>query len=153
MTPAPVFDHQSITTHLLVALTAQAPPGWRAAPDLNVKIDHESSDYCRPDVCVLNPGEKGGLWHTFGQFGLLIEIASPSTRWIDDDEKLRLFARQEVPAYWRVQPAGDSGPPTVHVHTAPANGNYQITETVGPGGRLVLDVPFPFVLEPDLLVP
>lgn len=153
VTPGSDFDHQYIRFELGRLMESGAPAGWRAVPDLNVKVDLADDDYCRPDVCVMRPGEKGGLWHTFRQFGLLIEIASPSTQWIDDDDKLRLFAREGVPAYWRVRPAADGGAPTVHVMTEPAGDAYTVMRTVGPGERLSVEAPFPFVLEPDQLTP
>lgn len=153
VTPGPAFDHQSIVTRLIVAFELQAPDGWRAAPDLNVKIDVSDGDFWRPDVCVIRPGEKTGLWHTFRQFGLLVEIASPSTQWLDDDDKLKLYAEQEVPAYWRIQPDPDHGAPTVHALMNPSGGRYRDLVSVGPGERASVDVPFPFVIEPDRLVP
>ncbi|HEY3503861.1 MAG TPA: Uma2 family endonuclease [Actinocatenispora sp.] len=134
-------------------IEAVAPPGWRAVPDLNVKIDLADDDYWRPDICVLRPNEKGGLWHTFDQFGLLVEIASPSTTWLDDDEKLHVYARQGVPAYWRVQAAVGGDAPTVYAHLNPSGGAYRDVVTVGPGESARVEVPFPVVIEAERLTP
>jgi Uma2 family endonuclease len=151
VTPGPTFQHQSIVAALLVLLHAEAPSGWRVVPDLNVKTDLADKDFCRPDLCVMKPGMTGALYNTFEQFGLLVEIASPSTQWVDDDDKLRLYAEQGVPAYWQILPAPE-GAPAVVVHSAPVGGRYRTTETVGPGETLKVEVPFAFTVEPDLLV-
>jgi Uma2 family endonuclease len=160
VTPAPVWDHQRIALRLAMLLEAQAPIGWRAAPDVNIKIDLADDEFSRPDLCLMRPGERGGLWHTYRQFGLLVEIASPSTRWVDDDDKLVLYAGQAVPAYWQILPDANGGAPTVIVHMEPdpdgSDGDgprYTRTITVQPGEKLGVEVPFPFTVEPDLLVP
>lgn len=153
VTPGPAFQHQSIVAKLLVQLDAIAPSGWRVVPDLNIKVDLAQEDFCRPDLCVMKPGMVGGLYHTFDQFGLLVEIASPSTRWVDDDDKLKLYAEQGVPAYWQVMPDAAGGAPTVLVRMDPVGNRYETGLTVRPGEKLQVEVPFAVTVEPGLLVP
>jgi Uma2 family endonuclease len=153
VTPGPEWDHQRISLRLGILLEKQAPSGWRAAPDVNVKVSLEEKAFCRPDLCVMKPGMTGALYNTFDQFGLLVEIASPSTQWVDDDDKLKLFAEQGVPAYWQILPDADGKAPTVLVRMDPVGNWYETEVTVRPGERLRVEVPFPFTVEPDLLVP
>jgi Uma2 family endonuclease len=158
VTPGPAFRHQSIVAALLVLLHGEAPSGWRVVPDLNVKVDLADKDFCRPDLCVMKPDMIGDLYHTFDQFGLLVEIASPSTQWVDDDDKLTLYAEQSVAAYWQILLEEDGKAPTVIVHTEPDPDGpdgpcYARSVTVAPGEKLRVEVPFPFTVEPDLLVP
>lgn len=158
VTPGPADVHQTIVGELLHVLRPLRVDGWQARADRNVKVDLDADDFCRPDVCVFRPGEKikrrpgEGVWHTFDQFGLLVEIASRSTRWIDDDKKITLYASNGVPMYWRIQPSPDGGAPTVFVHTEPDGDSYRTVRRVGPGEKLDIETPFRFALEPDLLI-
>jgi Uma2 family endonuclease len=153
VTPGPAWDHQRIALRLGMLLEAEAPPGWRAAPDVNVKVSLSDEDFTRPDLCLMRPGERGSVWNTYRQFGLLVEIASPSTQWVDDDDKLLLYAKQEVPAYWQILLAEDGKAPTVLVHMDPVDGKYRTSLTVRPGEAVRVEVPFPVTIEPGRLVP
>lgn len=153
VTPAPGGIHQYLIGQLLVLLEKQAPSGWVILQDVNVKTSLEDDDYFRPDLTVLRPGESvDATWFTYSQFGLLVEVASPSTEWLDEGDKLELYAAQGIEAYWRIQRGSVNKPPTVYVHTRPENGVYRETVVVGPGDTLQTDVPFPLLIDPDALM-
>ena len=56
-----------------------------------------------------------------GALSLLVEISSPSSRAIDRQRKAKLYARNGVPEYWRVDPDDRA----VIVHADPAEGAYR----------------------------
>jgi len=61
----------------------------------------------QPDLVYLDPARLGLLTERGieGPPTLVVEILSPSTRLIDRERKLALYARYRVPHYWIVDPA------------------------------------------------
>lgn len=155
VTPSAGGLHQYLAGMIFRQLQDRLPEGWVPVEDVNVTktLRNKKKGYFRPDVAVLRPGQRlAATWFTYRQFGLLVEIASRSTRWLDVDGKLRTYAEQGVDAYWQVEPGSAGEPPTVHVHHTPRNGAYTELETISPGHAFQMTVPFPFLIDTKAMV-
>lgn len=153
VTPSAGGTHQYLANKIYALLEAQAPAGWVPVLDVNVKVSLTDSDFWRPDIAVLRPGESmDATWFTFSQFGLLGEVMSPSTEWLDRTDKLHMYAEHGVACYWLIERGPLGKPPTISIHFEPDEGSYRRVVRVGPGETFTMVDPFEFPITPDDMV-
>jgi Uma2 family endonuclease len=102
VTPAPKVAHQRVVTRLLVLLDAAARDGVEV---FTAPMDYIVSErtVLQPDLLVVRSVDLGedNLQRTPL---LVVEVASPSTRRIDQGTKRLAFEGAGVPSYWLVDP-------------------------------------------------
>jgi len=108
VTPAPGSTHQVVSSNLNDVLRGHVKRQGRGLV-LYAPLDVILSDttVVQPDLVYLDPARLGLLTERGieGPPTLVVEILSPSTRLIDRERKLALYARYRVPHYWIVDPA------------------------------------------------
>ncbi|HZM74912.1 MAG TPA: Uma2 family endonuclease [Candidatus Limnocylindrales bacterium] len=77
---------------------------------------------------------------------LVVEVASRSTETIDRGNKMIVYAKGGIPAYWRLTRDG-----VVHMHRLMEAGEYGLLATVKPGEPHDVLWPFPLTLDPAKL--
>ena len=107
VTPAPGSAHQMISADLYDVVKAHVKAG-NLGLVLYAPLDVILSDttVVQPDLVYLD-ATRAGLLTARGIEGpptLVVEILSASTRRIDREKKLLLYARYHVPNYWIVDP-------------------------------------------------
>ncbi|HWB16744.1 MAG TPA: Uma2 family endonuclease [Vicinamibacterales bacterium] len=117
VTPSPMTKHQRVAGRMLVALDAYLSAtglGEAFIAPLDVLLsDH---DVVEPDVFVILAGQDILTdKHVVGAPGIVIEIASATTRRRDRGVKRNLYDRTGVREYWMVDP--DSGSATLFRRT------------------------------------
>lgn len=153
VTPSAGGAHQYLASKIYALLEARAPEGWIPVLDVNVKVSLTDDDFWRPDIAVLRPGESmDATWFTFSQFGLLGEVVSPSTEWLDRTDKLRTYAEQGVACYWLIERGTIGKSPSISIHSDPDGGAYRQVVRVGPGETYPMVDPFEFQITPDEMV-
>lgn len=107
VTPAPTTKHQRIALRLAVLLDAHVKASSRGeifiAP---IDVILSETTVVQPDLVYVGADRKGAVSERGieGSPTLVIEILSPSTRVIDRQSKVDLYARHGVPHYWIVDP-------------------------------------------------
>jgi Uma2 family endonuclease len=102
--PAPLPIHQTISLRIISALSANSPDDVVITFAQSVLVDNHSEP--RPDVVVTRI-EGANRTPVFAADVLLVaEVVSRSSKSIDRDEKLRLYARGRIPSYWIIDPLG-----------------------------------------------
>jgi Uma2 family endonuclease len=139
--PAPLPIHQTISLRIISALSANSPDDVVITFDQSVLVDNHSEP--RPDVVVTRI-EGANRTPVFAADVLLVaEVVSRSSKSIDRDEKLRLYARGRIPSYWIIDPLGAKVLLTQFV--LGAEGTYrQLAET---NELITLDLPWRVTLD------
>ena len=105
VTPAPGSAHQMISADLYDVVKAHVKAG-NLGLVLYAPLDVILSDttVVQPDLVYLDPARLGLLTERGieGPPTLVVEILSPSTRLIDHEHELALYARYRGPHYWIV---------------------------------------------------
>ncbi|WP_345269606.1 Uma2 family endonuclease [Nocardioides nanhaiensis] len=111
LSPAPRTRHQDVVVNLAVLLKEALPPELKVvvAP---FDVRRGADTAIQPDLVVARRGDVSPEGFTTRPL-LAVEVASPSTRWIDLGRKRDLLAEMRCPHYWTVEPHGDDDLPEV----------------------------------------
>jgi Uma2 family endonuclease len=107
MTPSGTFDHQDLSTTLLLYLSRHlGDAGYRVVSDVDIDFP-ASESYLRPDISVFPPDRipDGSALPVKELPVLVVELLSPSTASIDVGPKLAIYDRAGVDEYWVADPA------------------------------------------------
>ena len=102
VTPAPGNPHQLVCFRLAMQIDGAAPPDWVVLPEPNLPM---GTDLRIPDIAVLRRDALRGrppLGAGAADFGLVVEVTSPSTRKTDLFAKPGEYAEAGIPLFWRV---------------------------------------------------
>ncbi len=103
VTPPPSHEHQTVSNRLARQLAAAAPREWEAFVEFALPL---GSDGRVPDISVVRsrPLARGRSPYPRGpdDFGLVVEVTSPSTRKTDLFAKPGEYAEAGIPLFWRV---------------------------------------------------
>lgn len=135
VSPSPSSLHQAVALLLGAYLTNAAPPDLAVTQAVEIRFARQLSRI--PDLLVVHSEQPGRHWFAPAEVLLAIEIESPGSHIDDRVTKPALYARYDIPHYWRVE----LEPMTIHRYE-PGHG-----ESYALGGidkeRLVSDEPFP----------
>jgi len=149
LSPAPRTRHQDVVAALLVLLKDAAAPDLKVvlAPfDVRRGVDTA----IQPDLVVARRSDVSPDGFTTRPL-LAIEVASPSTRWIDLGRKRDLLAEMRCPHYWTVEPHGADDLPEVTLWHL-VDDAYEQQAAVRGGDTHRVEEPFAVTLTPaDLL--
>ena len=143
VTPPPSDFHQAVARRLFRQLDRQAPPEWEPVYEVPFRI---RTDGRIPDLAIVRAGlpvERRRNAYAARDFGLLIEVVSPTSTGMDRVLKPTEYASAGVPFYWRVETE-----PQVEVVAYELDGDrYREAGRLATGtGRL----PGPFTAEIDV---
>ena len=103
VTPPPSQDHQLVAGRLRDQLAAACPSEWEVVQEYALPL---GSDGRVPDLSVVRRRALIGGTSPYPQgpedFGLVVEISSPSTRKTDLFAKPGEYAEAGIPLFWRV---------------------------------------------------
>ncbi|MBI2767754.1 MAG: Uma2 family endonuclease [Chloroflexi bacterium] len=103
--PSPTFEHQRIVLRLATALDAFAGRAGGEAGIAPLDVELDEHNVLQPDVIYIAPDQLANASdHVHGAPALIVEVASPSTRKYDANEKLPVYARLGVGEAWIVDP-------------------------------------------------
>lgn len=146
MTPPPTDFHQALERRLFRQLDRQAPLEWEPVFEVAFRV---RTDGRVPDLAVVRAGlpvRPREVAYSPADFGLLIEVVSPTSTGMDRVLKPAEYAAAGIPFYWRVE----SEPAVEVVAYELVDGAYRegarLTEGSGP-----LPGPFPVVVDLDAL--
>jgi len=134
VTPSPTSWHQHIVTNLCLILAPHIRNGrlgstWVAPLDVHLP----SGDIVEPDLIFVRRANRSIIQEWIrGVPDLLVEVVSPSNVERDRIVKRDLYARNQVPEYWIVDPDAR----TVEVLCL-GEGDYLASGYFGPGSELV----------------
>jgi Uma2 family endonuclease len=135
VSPSPTVRHQLVSAALVLALGVYAREhGGRVlhAP-MDVLFTHDT--VIEPDVLFFT-AERWAQRVDERFFDvvpdLLVEVSSPSTRWLDLVKKRNLYEREGVPEFWFVDLEAD----TIDVYRLDASGRYGEPTSLGAGDTL-----------------
>lgn len=144
MTPPPNGGHQNSGMKLGVALVTAAPDGWHVLYESGVRLPNGNFV---PDLIALPPGvEFRKNWHDAADVALVVEIASPSTDWVDRGVKTEQYAKAGIPSYWRLDRDG-----SIIVHELSGR-EYDVAAVIRSGESAEITQPYPVTLSPDDLL-
>ena len=145
VTPGPVLRHQSVIGELYLTLRQACPSGLQVfvAP-LDFRPTNRRS--LQPDLLVV-PRQDMGAKNITQPLLLAVEVLSPSTRSKDLLLKRGLYEDSRVRSYWIVDP----DEPSVTVLEL-VDGRYEEVGRAVGAETLRVGLPFPVVLQPDLLL-
>lgn len=109
MSPSPIPDHNFAVLKLATQLEPQLPGGYECIPDMDVDLElappTKPGFSRRPDLIIVDRDARlrvrteGGLIRA-SEVAVAVEIVSPGSRWIDNNDKRREYAAAEIPWYW-----------------------------------------------------
>lgn len=103
VTPPPSQDHQLVAARLRQQIAAECPREWEVVQEYPLPL---GTDGRVPDLAVVRRRALGGGSQPYPQgpqeFGLIVEISSPSTRKTDLFAKPGEYAEAGIPLFWRV---------------------------------------------------
>ena len=146
MTPPPTDFHQAVSRRLFRQLDRQAPGDWEPVFEVAFRV---RTDGRVPDLAVVRAGlpvRPRQVAYTPADFGLLVEVVSPTSTGMDRVLKPAEYAAVGVPFFWRVETE-----PAVEVI------GYELVEgayrevTRAASGTVALPAPFPVVIDVDAL--
>lgn len=146
---APSNRHQGIVNKLIVALNAAVPRDMRVrtAP---FDVVLSAATIVEPDVLVARAEDLDDRGLT-GPPVLAIEVLSRSSRRRDLGEKRDLYAEAGCPAYWVVEPGGETTPPSLTAWEL-VDGEYaEVARLVG-NESWSTTTPFALTVVPDELL-
>ena len=121
VSPAPGFDHQSLSRRLAGALDpVAAAAGLGVFEAVNVRLG--SGRILIPDVVVCHPPPRGTSVLDVDQVVLVAEVVSPSSAAIDRVLKLNLYAEAGVSTYLVVE--DNDGHPELTLYWRGSHGRY-----------------------------
>ncbi|MDR7273319.1 Uma2 family endonuclease [Catenuloplanes atrovinosus] len=142
---SPTFMHQEICLAVYEALKRNCPRGLRPALDLSLRVDDRNEP--RPDVLVANPARGRRTPLPIEDAVVVAEVVSPTSTIRDQRDKVELYARAGVKAYWLIDPYHDR---LVLTEWTLVGDAYQITAKTD--GVFTTEVPWPVTLDlPALL--
>lgn len=136
--------HGDTVFHLQTQLVAQLPAEFRFGYDLIMPFPAEGHELC-PDLTIF-PTSQMQAEDAVCQpdwAHAVFEVISPSTKSIDYKVKVGAYASVGIPEYVIFDP---------YAHTAtryakPEHGEFTLRHVIRYGGRIVLETPFPCVIE------
>ena len=146
MTPPPTDHHQAVSRRLFRQLDRQAPPEWEPVYEVAFRV---RTDGRVPDLAVVRAGlpvRPRQVAYAPSDFGLLVEVVSPTSGGMDRVLKPTEYAAAGVPYYWRVETE-----PSVEVIAYElVDGAYREAGRLS-SGRGPLPSPYGVVIDLDLL--
>lgn len=146
MTPPPTDFHQAVGRRLFLQLVRQAPPEWEPVYEVAFRV---RTDGRVPDLAILPAGlpvRPRQVAYQAGDFAMLVEVVSPSTRGMDRVMKPAEYAAAGVPFYWRVETE-----PVVEIIACElVNGAY-VERVRLREGSAELPGPYPLTIDVDAL--
>ena len=103
VTPPPSDFHQAVARRLFRQLDRQAPPEWEPVYEVAFRV---RTDGRIPDLAIVRAGlpvERRRHAYAASDFGLLVEVVSPTSTGMDRVLKPTEYAAAGVPFYWRVE--------------------------------------------------
>lgn len=149
LSPAPRTRHQDLVINLAVLLKEAVPPELKVvvAP---FDVRRGTDTAIQPDLVVARRSDVSPAGFTTRPL-LAVEVASPSTRWIDLGRKRELLAAIGCPHYWTVEPHGDDDLPEATLWHL-ADGAYQQQAVVRGGESIEVAAPVRVTLAPAELL-
>ncbi|WP_033343871.1 Uma2 family endonuclease [Catenuloplanes japonicus] len=98
---SPTFVHQKICVETYRALEQNCPPDRHPALDLSLKVDSRNEP--RPDILVVDPARGWRSPLPIEDALVVVEVVSPSSATRDQRDKVKLYARAGVRAYWVIR--------------------------------------------------
>ncbi|HRD62761.1 MAG TPA: Uma2 family endonuclease [Nocardioides sp.] len=146
VTPAPSWEHQSVSGELFFLLRKAVPPGLRVAyAPVDVRIDDDTN--LQPDLLVTEAVHAKGKNLQVPPL-LAVEVLSPSTQLVDRNLKKAVFEALGSSSFWIVDPLG----PSITAWEL-TDGRYVEAGHAEGDEALVLERPFPVRIVPQELVP
>jgi Uma2 family endonuclease len=134
---------REVQRRLATALAGQKPPELRVAEEEVVVFQATPPEARIPDVVLFRAGVDlgGGTNYTHApDVILVIEIVSPSTQTADRHEKPGEYARNGIPAFWRIELE-----PSIAVHTYRLVDEVYRDEGIFRRGGLIKDLTLPWL--------
>lgn len=138
--PSPVLMHQELCFQLATLLRQDCPRGLLPAIDLSLKVDRRNEP--RPDVVVVDPARGRRSPLPIEDALLVAEVVSPTSTTRDLRDKVKLYARAGVRAYWVIQPHRDR---LVLTERTLSGGVYRVAAETD--GVFVTDVPWKVTID------
>lgn len=127
LAPAPNLRHQRILQRLLRRFEDAITDGSEVfLSPVDVVLADDTA--LQPDMVFVREANRGILRdHVTGPPDLVVEVLSPSTRKLDRELKLEVYARFGIPEYWIVDPLAE----TLEVYRLeePGVSSYALTDT------------------------
>lgn len=131
VTPPPSYPHQLVSSRLCAQLGLASPPEWEAINEYAVLL---GTDGRVPDLAVVHRRPLSPLRPPYpgpSEFGLVVEVTSPSTRKTDLFAKPGEYAEAGIPLFWRVEIEPELA---VHAFRLVAGTYAEAVVVRGPGG-------------------
>ena len=141
VTPGPDLRHQSVVSNLHVLLANELPPTRRVLAEAELYLRDDMVK--RPDLMVVDADAIHGQRYRRTPH-LVVEVRSPSTAIFDRTEKRIAYAEAGIPAYWLVDPDGE----TITVLELDGD-EYRERATIARGEQLDVTAPVPFTVVAD----
>jgi len=141
VTPGPNLRHQSVVMNLALLLAAHVPPTRRVLAEAELYLRDDMVK--RPDLMVVDADALDGQRYQRTPH-LVVEVRSPATAVLDRTEKRLAYADAGIPAYWLVDPDGE----TITVLELDGD-QYAERATLGRGEHVEVTVPTPITLASD----
>ncbi len=141
--PPATWRHEKLVHRLEKVILRALPSGWEIYGNSGYTV---AGEHIVPDLAVLD-SELPDVDQQWGEapLQLVVEVESISTKRQDRLVKSQAYARQGIPAYWRVERSG-----VTHVHTRPRpDGTWDEVVTARPGESVTVKEPFEITLIPD----
>ena len=133
--------HRTVIDFIAGSLEAQVPPDLAATSEMDVKLGPRQRPV--PDVLVITAAAAADLTRTFyepSEVRLIVEVVSDESALRDRERKPQLYARAEIPSFWRIENA-DSRPVAYTFERDPATALYAPTGIFH--DRIKVSMPFP----------
>ncbi|GAA2685236.1 Uma2 family endonuclease [Actinoplanes palleronii] len=102
ITPPPDTDHAGIASDLQFWLTGAGWPTRQVLQAVGIRIPGPDGDGGRIPDLTLWAQRPQGIWPALTDLLLAVEIVSPGSRSMDQDTKVKEYARAGIPRYWVV---------------------------------------------------
>lgn len=146
VSPAPSHFHQAVARRLYLQLHAQATSDWEAVYEVSFRV---GSNGRVPDVALVRAGlpvrRRQVAYHP-GDFGLLVEVVSPTSSGMDRVLKPAEYAAAGIAYFWRVE----TEPSIEVIGYELVEGAYREVARVG-SGTGGLPAPFAVTIDVDAL--
>ncbi len=110
VSPSPSRRHQRIVSNLAVVLRHLEDGGFGQALIAPFDVVLSSHTVVEPDALFVAKDREGILTERYvnGPPDIVVEVLSPTTRAVDQGEKLKAYARYGVREYWLVDPEAET---------------------------------------------
>ncbi|XVU24318.1 Uma2 family endonuclease [Actinoplanes sp. CA-054009] len=105
--PSPTYFHQDLCVELSLMLRRGCPPDHKPITDLSLQVDWRNEP--RPDVVVARKAYAMRTPVPVDGALLVVEVISPTSRFRDLQQKLKLYAAHGVVSYLIVDPTFEGG--------------------------------------------